>query len=77
MKQSIDAEEAPNGGEKECSENEKPVIEAQQAISKVSKVIYDEKTGTVTLVVASKEEIAQANEELTMGREQSQGAENK
>lgn len=42
------------------SKESKPGIDTPQAILKVSKVIIDETTGTITLKIASEEEIAEA-----------------
>jgi hypothetical protein len=49
-----------NNDEKKIEKTDDPVDEALQNIPKVSKIIFDEKTGTVTLKLASEEEIAQA-----------------
>jgi len=38
-------------GRKEPEKNDEPVDEALQNIPKVSKVIFDEKTGTITLQI--------------------------
>jgi hypothetical protein len=46
-----------NGEEKKQDENDKPLNLTPQPL-KVSKVIYDEATGTVTLRLATEEEIA-------------------
>jgi hypothetical protein len=48
---------------KEIEKNEKPVDEALQNKPKISKITFDEKTGTVTLKLATEEEIAQAEKE--------------
>ena len=40
--------------------NDKPVIMAADEPRKVSAVFFDEKTGTITLKIASEEEIAEA-----------------
>ena len=49
-----------NTDEEEFDENAKPVVQSSQTIRKVSRVTFDEKTGTVTLKIASEEEIAEA-----------------
>ena len=59
-----------NNNEKENAENDKPDDKSSQAIPKVSKVIVDEEKGTVTLILASEEEIAQANEQSAKKNEQ-------
>jgi hypothetical protein len=48
---------------KESEKNDETVDEALQNIPKISKIIFDEKTGTVTLKLATEEEIAQAEKE--------------
>ena len=44
---------------KECKDDVEPDKDTSHIISKVSAVIFDEKTGTITLKLASEEEIAQ------------------
>ena len=56
-----------NGIGKNYDKNNKPSIEASENIPKVSKIVFDEKTGTVTLTIASEEEIAEA-EKLKEGK---------
>jgi len=46
--------------EEKFKENCKPSTGVPQDIPKVSKIVFDETTGTVTLTVASEEEIAEA-----------------
>ena len=46
--------------EKKHKKNAKPVTEASLPLHKVSKIIFDEATGTLTLKLASEEEIAEA-----------------
>ena len=46
--------------EKGQGENSRPITEAPQTIRKVSKVVFDEATGTVTVTLATVEEIAEA-----------------
>ena len=48
--------------EEKHTENDKPDTKPSQAIPKVSKVIIDEEKGTVTFILASDEEIAQAEQ---------------
>jgi hypothetical protein len=56
---------------KEFENNDEPVTEVPKTIPKVSKIIIDEKTGTITLKIASEEEIAEAmkNEQLSINNE--------
>jgi hypothetical protein len=49
---------------KELDKNEESIDETFQNIPKVSKVIFDEKTGTITL------QIAKGDEQLTSNNEQ-------
>jgi hypothetical protein len=49
---------------KELEKNDEPIDEDLQNIPKVSKVIFDEKTGTITL------QIAKDDEQLTDNNEQ-------
>ena len=63
-------DETLGAGEKDGKQNFGPVIRSSKTIPKVSRVIFDEKTGTITLKLASEEEIAKANK-------QSQGTEYK
>ena len=44
---------------KESIENDIPAVNTVQPIPKVSKIIIDEATGTLTLKLASEEEIAE------------------
>jgi hypothetical protein len=50
-------------GKRKFEKNDRLVDEAPQNIPKISKIIFDEKTGTITLKLASEEEIAQAEKE--------------
>ena len=49
-----------NTDEKKQKKNAKPVTEASLPLHKVSKITFDEATGTLTLKLASEEEIAEA-----------------
>ena len=42
------------------TEKNEPAAEFPQVIPKISKIVFDEATGTVTLKIASEEEIAEA-----------------
>ena len=46
--------------EEKRKENEKPDTEVSPSPPKVSAVFFDEKTGTITLRIATEEEIAEA-----------------
>jgi len=49
---------------KELEKDDEPVDEALQNIPKVSKVIFDEKTGTITLQIAKEDkQVTGKNEE--------------
>ena len=64
MKEQKDTtKELSNDGKQDSKENTKPIIHSTQIFPKVSKIIFDEKTGTITLKLASKEEIAKAEEQ--------------
>jgi len=43
-----------------CRNNKNTTADPPQALPKISKIVFDEKTGTVTLKIASEEEIAEA-----------------
>ena len=63
MGEEIDSEKEPQSiKKKRCGENDKPTDETPQVIPKVSKIIFDETTGTITLKLANEEEIAQNTE---------------
>ena len=49
-----------NNDRKEQKEKNEPAAEFPQVIPKISKIVFDEATGTVTLKIASEEEIAEA-----------------
>ena len=48
--------------EEKCIKNAESANDISQVIPIVSKVIFDEKTGTITLKLANEEEIAQNTE---------------
>jgi len=47
---------------KKLEKNDELVAEVPQAMPKVSKIVFDEKTRTITLKIATEEEIANNNE---------------
>jgi len=49
--------------EKEGEDNSKSATHSSQTFPKVSRIILDEKTGTITLKLASKKKIAETKEQ--------------
>ena len=64
MKEKISSHDEPlTTDEKEGKDNSKSATHSSQTFPKVSRIIFDEKTGAITLKLASKEEIAKAEEQ--------------
>ena len=59
-----------NNDKKGVQESSRSATEAEQPVRKLSAIIFDEKTGTLTLKIATEEEIAKASEQRTENNEQ-------